>query len=133
MPAGLRRPVAGMRAWMRPGDWLSLLASLLACGWLAGHFWTQDGAQTVKIRSNGKLFLEASLRHDQLIAVPGPLGVTEVEVRAGQARIRRDPSPRQYCVRQGWLSQAGQVAICLPNLISIELSGRRQDYDSLSF
>jgi len=36
-------------------------------------------------------------------------------------------------VHQGWLSHAGQVAICLPNQISLELLAERKLYDSLSY
>jgi hypothetical protein len=36
-------------------------------------------------------------------------------------------------VRQGWLTQAGEVAICLPNQVSLELIGSTKRYDSLSY
>ncbi|HNI72069.1 MAG TPA: NusG domain II-containing protein, partial [Accumulibacter sp.] len=44
-----------------------------------------------------------------------------------------DPGPRQYCVRQGWLSRAGEIAICAANQISIEIRGAKQPYDSLAY
>jgi hypothetical protein len=36
-------------------------------------------------------------------------------------------------VRQGWLKQAGEIAICLPNQVSLELTGSGKTYDSLSY
>jgi len=36
-------------------------------------------------------------------------------------------------VRQGWLEQAGEVAVCLPNEVSVELAGSRKKYDSLNY
>lgn len=122
-----------MTSGLRPGDWLMLaLLSALTAG-LAATLWGGGHARTVLIKRHGQLFVETSLLHDRVVAVPGPLGVTEVEIAAGRARIRRDPSPRQYCVKQGWLTRAGQVAICLPNATSIELSGGERPYDSLQF
>ena len=102
---------------------------------LASFVWLwRDGvAEEVVIRANGQVFARLSLRHDRRIEVPGPLGVTEVQIAAGRARILRDPSPRQYCVRQGWLTQAGAVAICAPNQVSLSLTGRAADYDSLNY
>ena len=63
----------------------------------------------------------------------GPLGITVVEIAAQRARIRSDPSPRQLCVRQGWLTVAGDAAICLPNQVSIELLGNERRYDALTY
>lgn len=122
-----------MTSGLRPGDWLTLVLLAAATALLAVSLWGDGHARTVLVKRHGRLFVEASLLHDRVVAVPGPLGVTEVEIAAGRARIRRDPSPRQYCVRQGWLERAGQVAICLPNATSIELSGGERAYDSLQF
>ena len=61
------------------------------------------------------------------------LGVTIIEIQPGRARVASDPGPRQYCVRQGWLTQAGAVAICAPNQVSLSLTGRAADYDSLNY
>ena len=60
---------------------------------LASFVWLwRDGvAEEVVIRANGQVFARLSLRHDRRIEVPGPLGVTEVQIAAGRARILRDP------------------------------------------
>ena len=73
------------------------------------------------------------LSRDQQIEVPGPLGVSIISIQNRKARIASDPSPRQYCVRQGWLQQAGEIALCLPNQVSVELTGSRKKYDSLNY
>ncbi len=85
------------------------------------------------IRSGGKIFRELPLSRNIELEVPGPLGSSRISIHNRQARISADPSPRQYCVRQGWLRQAGETAICLPNQVSLELSGRGKNYDSLSY
>jgi hypothetical protein len=36
-------------------------------------------------------------------------------------------------VRQGWLTLAGDAAICLPNEVSVELIGERRPYDGLAY
>ena len=57
-----------------------------------------------------------------------------VLIAGGRVRIARDPSPRQYCVKAGWLDSVGQTAICLPNHTSVELVGSKPNpYDSLSY
>ncbi|KPC54039.1 NusG domain II-containing protein [Amantichitinum ursilacus] len=119
---------------LRPGDWLITGLAASAVIALAMLAWRSDGATHVRIYQSGKLFAELDLAAHRTLDVPGPLGLTTVEVAQGRARIAADPSPRQYCVRAGWLSQSGQVAICLPNRTSIELTGSKpRAYDSLSY
>lgn len=120
-------------AQLKPGDWITLLGGGLFTAWLALTLWHGGAADKAIIRSGGKIFREVALSRDQTITVPGPLGVSTVAIHNRQARIASDPSPRQYCVRQGWLSRAGEIAVCLPNQVSVELAGARKKYDSLSY
>jgi len=117
----------------KPGDWLTLLSGALFSVWLATFVWHGNAADKAIIRSGGKIFRELPLSHDLELDVPGPLGISKISIHNRQARITSDPSPRQYCVRQGWLKLAGESAICLPNQISLELSGNGKKYDSLSY
>ena len=118
---------------IRFGDWMIFLAGAIFTLWLASAAWHGGSADKAIIRSGGKIFRELPLSHDLVLEVPGPLGYSQIAIHNHQARIASDPSPRQYCVRQGWLKQAGEVAICLPNQVSLELSGTRKRYDSLSY
>jgi hypothetical protein len=118
---------------LKPGDWVALLGGAVLTGWLALTFWQGGAADKAVIRSGGKVFREVSLSRDATIPVPGPLGVSTVAIHNLQARIASDPSPRQLCVHQGWLKQAGEIAICLPNQVSLELVGARRKYDSLNY
>lgn len=118
---------------IKPGDWLTLLLGSLFVVALTLKLWNGDLADKAIIRSGGKIFQVAPLSRDQQIAVPGRLGISMVSIKQRKARIASDPSPRQYCVRQGWLQQAGEIALCLPNQVSIELVGSKKKYDSLSY
>jgi hypothetical protein len=118
---------------IKPGDYLTLLAGGLCTVWITIGLWSGGAADKAIIRSGGKVFLEVPLSRDQQIEVPGPLGTSIINIEKRKARITSDPSPRQYCVRQGWLQQAGEIAICLPNEVSVELTGGEKKYDSLNY
>ena len=118
---------------IKPGDYLTLLAGTLCTIWITVTVWSGGAADTALIRSGGKIFREVPLSRDQQIEVPGPLGTSIITVEKRKVRISSDPSPRQYCVRQGWLQQAGEIAICLPNEVSVELTGGAKKYDSLNY
>jgi len=118
---------------IKPGDWLTLLLGSVCVALLTLNLWSGDLADKAIIRSGGKIFSEVPLSRDQQIEVPGRLGISIIRIQQRKARIASDPSPRQYCVRQGWLQQAGEIALCLPNQVSVELIGRKKKYDSLSY
>ena len=118
---------------IKPGDYLTLLAGVLFTVWISLIAWSGGAADTALIRSGGKVFREVPLSRDQQIEVPGPLGTSIITIEKGKARISSDPSPRQYCVRQGWLQQAGEISVCLPNQVSVELTGGQKKYDSLNY
>jgi hypothetical protein len=118
---------------IKPGDWLTLLLGSILVVMVTSELWNGDIADKAIIRSGGKIFREATLSRDQQIEVPGRLGISVISIRQRKARIASDPSPRQYCVRQGWLQQAGEIALCLPNQVSIELVGNKKKYDSLNY
>jgi hypothetical protein len=88
------------------------------------------GEDRVLIRQAGQVFAETSLRINRIIDVPGPLGITQVEIRDGRVRVKADPGARQRCVRQGWLAP-GETALCLPNRVSVERGA--STYDSLNY
>jgi hypothetical protein len=118
---------------LRPGDWLVLAAGAAAVI-LSLPLLGQGGyAEKAVIRQDGQLFAEVDLRAPRRVEVPGPLGTTLVAVEPGRARVVTDPGPRQYCVRQGWLVRPGEIAICAPNRVSVQIAGRTRAYDSLSY
>ncbi|GAB1234172.1 NusG domain II-containing protein [Ferrigenium sp. UT5] len=122
-----------LQSHLKPGDYLTLLGGTLCVVLLALKLWHGGVADTAVIRSGGKIFRTVPLSRDQRIEVPGPLGVSIITIEKLRARISSDPSPRQYCVRQGWLAHAGEIALCLPNQVSVELTGGQKKYDSLNY
>ncbi len=118
---------------IKPGDWLTLILGCVCVTLITLELWDGELADKAIIRSGGKIFREVELSRDQQIQVPGPLGTSVITIEKRKVRITSDPSPRQYCVRQGWLQQSGEVAICLPNQVSVELTGGEKKYDSLNY
>ena len=118
---------------IRRGDWGVLLCGILVVLALSVHFWMSPAGQRLIIKRGGVVFLNSSLAQTFNVDVPGPLGITRIEVLNHRARVRSDPGPRQLCVREGWISRAGEVAICLPNQVSMEIVGQVRQYDSLNY
>ena len=120
-------------AYLRPGDWLVMAGGAALVGATLPLLWQSGFAERAIIRQDGQVFAEVDLGSRREVTVPGPLGTTLVAVEPGRARVVADPGPRQYCVRQGWLVRPGEIAICAPNHVSVQIAGRTRAYDSLSY
>ncbi len=129
-------PAARLRSWLgylRAGDLITLAAGLALC---VGSFlvlWRGPAPDRAIVRAGGHIVAELPLDRPRSVEVQGPLGTTRIEVAIGRARVAADPGPRQYCVRQGWLSRGGAVAICAPNQVSLSLNGGAGRHDTLSY
>lgn len=118
---------------IRWGDGLVIIIGIIAVIVLFKSLWLGEAANKVQVRAGDQIFSTLSLNQQRTLEVPGPLGNTIVTIDSGRVRVVSDPSPRQYCVKQGWLEHAGQVAMCLPNQVSVELLGSKKLYDSLNY
>ena len=125
-----------MTSWIsfiRPGDWVLVAVASAAVGLSLPALWQGGFAERAIIRQDGRIVADVDLHGRRELQVPGPLGTTQIMVEPGRARVVADPGPRQYCVRQGWLSRPGEIAICAPNRVSLQIIGRTKAYDSLSY
>lgn len=118
---------------LRIGDLGVLLGSSVLVVALTLWAWTGDRGDTAVVRAAGHVVRTAALTQTQTFSVAGPLGTTQIEIEPGRARVASDPSPRQLCVKQGWLTLAGEAALCLPNQVSLEIRGRTPAYDTLGY
>lgn len=115
------------------GDWLVLLLGLAVVLVLFATLWQAAPAGKLRVRAGDRVFATLSLNQQRTLDVPGPLGISRIVIDRGRARVASDPGRHQYCVKQGWLTHAGQVAMCLPNQVSLELLGGEKAYDSLNY
>jgi len=76
-------------------------------------------AQTAVIRQNGELVREVPLNVDQTFWV----GDTVIAVKDGAIAFIESDCPNQECIHAGWLRIPGATAACLPNRVSITLTG----------
>jgi hypothetical protein len=115
------------------GDWLLFLLSLILLFFLFKTFWHHEPAVKLQIRQGDKIYGNYSLSQSRELSINGPLGITKILIKNGQVRFVSSPCRNHYCVHQGWLKHDGQVEICIPNQISLELLGQAPLYDSINY
>lgn len=110
-----------------------LLAGLV--GWLSLSIalWQSGPAEQAQVRLDGVLVAAYPLTETRTVSVLGALGPTVIRIESGRARVVSDPGPRQYCVKQGWLTRPGEMALCAPNHVSLSLTGGQPAYESMAY
>lgn len=52
-----------------------------------------------------------------------------IEIQHGKIRVKEDNSPDQIAVKTGWIKQQGDILVCLPHQLLIEIVGEETDDD----
>lgn len=130
----IQKEVAPFFSHLTRGDKI-LIGTLIACALLSlplTRAMTKAG-RFVQIETDGQVFRVVDLAADQIIEVPGPLGVTVVEIRDKAVLITASPCPEKICIRSGRMRVTGQLLACLPNKVVIRLIGDdEQEYDAVT-
>jgi hypothetical protein len=109
---------------MTVGD--GVLLALLAggIGALAAALWQPRMAATqAELRLRGQLLETIPLQQARVVEVEGALGASRLEVQPGRIRFVDGPCRNRVCIHSGWLRYSGEGTACLPNRLSLSLSG----------
>ncbi len=79
-------------------------------------------ANSAVIRSDGQIIKEVKLDVDQSFWV----GDVRFEVKDGAIAFVESDCPGKECIHAGWLSSPGSSMACLPNKISVTLTGESE-------
>ncbi len=119
------------------GDYLVVLVCVIALPALFMRYGVVGSAGTqARILSGSHEYAVVPLSRDYIYRVPGPLGVSEIEVRDGRIRFTRSPCAGQQCVHSGWAKRGGEFIACVPNRVSLVVLGQGAGgdyYDSINF
>ena len=121
-------------SWITKGDVFLFVFALAVLAGVFTTFWRSDGhGAEVVVFVEGQRWARLNLFQNQELHVPGALGNSHIRVLNGQIRFIDSPCPNKLCVHTGWLSQGGENATCLPNRVSVQISGSDPRFDSINF
>ncbi len=55
------------------------------------------------------------------ITVTGPVGKSIVEFQDSRVHMLWSDCPDKICIKMGWISQPGQIVVCMPNKVVISV------------
>ncbi len=85
----------------------------------------------LEIRSPDGTFLYP-LSVDAVYTVEGKTGISSIAVKNGEVRFIDSPCPNKTCITDGRISHPGEFLACLPNCISVTITGKG-GVDDVSF
>lgn len=97
-----------------------------------------EGTKYVVVDVNGQEYKRISLGPNMVgktIDIETKYGYNKIEFGDEKVRVIEADCPDKLDVKQGWISRPGEVIVCLPNLLVIEIisdSEQNMDYDYMS-
>lgn len=121
-----------MKPGIHVGDILILGLAAVLVGWSYAVFWHSDRASSVEVWVDGTRETSLPLIEPRRLKIEGVLGESLIEIAPGRARFVASPCETKRCVHTGWINEAGMVAACLPNRVSLHIQGRDRRYDAIN-
>ncbi len=86
-----------------------------------------NGAGAVVVRGADGYEVTVPPGQSTRVFVPGPVGDTVVVVEDGVARVAASDCRHQICVNMGSISAPGEMIVCVPNEVTVLVTGRRDE------
>ena len=87
------------------------------------------------IKIDGKIIqtidLNAVKSRKEWLVYNKPGSYNLIEILTGKIRIKDANCLNKICVKEGWISQAGQILVCLPHKLIINIDGKNNTVDSV--
>lgn len=117
--------------------WGDLAIGTLATALVVSAFviaWGPGGdAHTLVITHAGEAPVHEPLDRARVLELEGPAGVTRVEIEPGRARCAESPGHQDICEGSGWLARHGDIAVSLPNRLTLQAQGSQPGFDSIHY
>ena len=112
---------------------LLLIAVVLSAALILHVMW-QGGEKGVRavIAVDGEVILKVPLDTDWVYTVTYGDGHNDIIVENGTVRILDADCPRQLCVKQGAIRNAGQIIVCLSHHLTVTVVSSASDVDLVS-
>ena len=106
-----------------PNAWDIAVFAVIALAAAITLIFSRPGGEpgsSVEIRVGDEIFATAVLSSDKTIDVDG---LCVVEISGGEARVIIAKCKNQICVRHRAISRPGEVIICLPQQVTVRVTG----------
>lgn len=94
---------------------------------------TNYGGKLLMIEVNGKEYKKITLNNNSkdILEIKTQYGYNKIEIKGQKVRVIDADCPDKLDVKQGWVGNIGEVIVCLPNRLVIEIKGEKDSKDEV--
>jgi len=110
--------------------------SLVSFGYYKWSLNKSYDEKEIEISVKGELFKTIHFNNTerQTITINTDLGTNYVVIEDGKVGISDADCPDKLCVKDGYISNPGEILVCLPNKVVIEIKGQQKaEFDEISY
>ncbi|KGG81186.1 hypothetical protein Y919_02030 [Caloranaerobacter azorensis H53214] len=88
----------------------------------------------IKIAVDGKVIKKITFDKNMIgktIDIRTQYGYNKIEIGDGKVRVIDADCPDKLDVKQGWISKSGEIIVCLPHKLTIEIVGENEADDEI--
>lgn len=117
---------------MKKTDLIVIVLLIAVAGLIYGclNFFNTDTDTVAEIYYRGEYCCSLSLDKDMVYTHPA-LPDVKIQIKDGMIGFIESDCPDKVCINTGFLSRAGQTAVCLPNAISVVIKSKTDDLDTV--
>jgi hypothetical protein len=124
--------VKKQRRYFRKGDiiiYSIILTIFITLGFQITKFKSVD-ASSAEVYVNNQLKYVYPLEvQEKDVFVPTDIGGVNIKIKDKKIRVTTSNSPLKLNVKQGWISQPGEVIIGVPDRLIVKVVGQRKEED----
>ena len=98
-----------------------LVAGVLAAALIVFLLIPRGGGSTVVVTVDGKEYASLPLDEDAELLIESESGTNLLVISGGKASVVEADCPNRVCVETGAISSEGQLIVCLPHKVVIEI------------
>ncbi len=88
----------------------------------------------VEISVDGEKIKKIPLENNETFTVKTELGTNVIKVESGKVNVEDADCPDKVCIEDGYIDEPGEILVCLPNKVVIEIIGQNKSrVDDISY
>ena len=109
---------------------IALLLILSVASYFTLNFGSKSG-ETVIIKHDGNIYEELPLSKNTIVELNDGLHCNTVKIHDGCVEMHYANCPDGLCINQGTISRTGEIIVCLPNKVTVEIANGDSEFDAV--
>jgi hypothetical protein len=97
------------------------------------YIFSKTKSEDVVVKSDGVTVQQRSLEITGTFTIKSKEGQLTFIVQDKKVKVTESTCKDKLCIKQGWISRTGESIVCLPNRITITITGGDESVDTTTY